>query len=258
MTTTVAVAGYAAITTKGLLSRAGQTAWEDDQHGPADVKRAQVLDKPYPSYGKLMLPDKLAFSVASLLLSSLPEPLDDRAGVSIALDFGSLPTDLRYNESIAAGFPSPAIFSATLPSSPVSEITIYYKLKGPNRVYAQAGDSGLLALEMAAMALHNGKASAMLAIGVTALDGADRDSPHMPEVDRHLPNRAHALLLRPETADDGVARLTISPQTPAPQGAQVTGTDYFATLVAAAADGREQAISVDSPQWQGTLQLSRG
>jgi hypothetical protein len=185
---------YSALVESGIHSPRGVVPWDSGQDGPCGVRRAQVLDRPHLSFGKLPLPDKLAFSAASLLTAGT-EPLDqERTAIVMGLQFGSLSTDLRYMESVASGFPSPAIFSATLPSSPVAEIAIFFRLKGPNRVLVQGPDSGLAAVDLASRLLALGKAENAVVVSATALEPADTGSalrgPEAPP-----PNAAFGLLL---------------------------------------------------------------
>jgi hypothetical protein len=84
---------------------------------------------------------------------------------------------LRYIESVQAGFPSPALFSATLPSSAIADIAIYFGIKGENRVIAGNGASGLSALEQAFILLELRKATSVLWCCVTAVDSQDAHSP---------------------------------------------------------------------------------
>jgi hypothetical protein len=165
-----------AIVDRGLLINAETRSWESDQNGPADVKRQQVLSIPYPTFGKLTLADRLAFSAANLLFSRYPDCTGEKVGITMGVPCGSLSTDLRYQETIAT-IPSPALFSATLPSSPVSEIAIHYKLKGPNRVFAQARAAGLYALHSAFRLLQLGKAETVIALMVSGLEARDSSTP---------------------------------------------------------------------------------
>ena len=147
---------YSLINDTGIETDAGVQPWEPDQNGPGDIRRAQVLPKPYIAFGKLNLPDKLAFSAASLLLSDRTGLPSETTGVVLGIPFGSLSTDRLYRESVKQGNPSPALFSATLPSSPIADVAIYYKLKGPNTVFS-GGDSPLLsAIEYSRMLLETG------------------------------------------------------------------------------------------------------
>ncbi len=254
----VSIDTYAMITADGLRSPAGSIPWETDQAGPADVRRAQVLNRIYPGFGKLVLADRLAFAAASLMLTAYEEPVDEQAGICMALPFGSLSTDLRYNESIASGSPSPALFSATLPSSTVSDIAIVHKLKGPNRVFAHGGLSALYALESAIRLIEHGKTDIMLVVWVSALDEQDRTSPHVPAAWRSQPNEARAVLLRaaPGRKLDTRCSLVLEPRYAAVS--EHDGTDYFRFFADAVACGENRVIEVRAGECAGRIELTRG
>lgn len=164
--TTIYIESFSALHTDGFFSPAGRQNWEDDQRGPLDIRRPQVLSSIFPLFGKLNVPDKLAFSAAALALSGVDSPGGEQTGISIGVPYGSLSTDLKYAESVKSGFPSPAYFSATLPSSTISDIAIYYGIKGPNRIYAGGDCPGLSALDTASILLSGGKAARMLSLTV--------------------------------------------------------------------------------------------
>jgi hypothetical protein len=169
MSAAVFLDGFAALTEKGLASPAGITPWESGQRGPADVRRPQVLAIPYPTFGKLTPADRLAFAATGLLFSHYPVD-GDRCAICAGIPFGSLAVDLAYVDSLRGPFPSPALFSATLPSSPVSEIAIHYKIKGPNRVFCQTSGSGLWALGYGIHLLRTGKAASAIILFVNSAD----------------------------------------------------------------------------------------
>jgi hypothetical protein len=147
---TAYIRSFAALTPQGIVSPGGTTPWDSDQYGAQDVRRQQVLDTPYPPFGKLNLPDRLAFSVVACMLRGIGEIENgERTAICLGVPYGSYATDLQYCASMSGGFPSPSIFSATLPSSPVAEIAIYYKIKGPDRVFAGGDSPGLAAIESA-------------------------------------------------------------------------------------------------------------
>ena len=130
------IASFGILDADGLHSPAGSTPWHDGQSGPLDVERSQVYDKPHMGFGKLCAPEKLAFAAASLALRGMDLPEDRSAiGIVIGSVFGSLSTDRAFAASATEGFPSPALFAATLPSTPLAEIAIMHKLTGPNRVF---------------------------------------------------------------------------------------------------------------------------
>ncbi|HUI92302.1 MAG TPA: beta-ketoacyl synthase N-terminal-like domain-containing protein [Chitinivibrionales bacterium] len=188
------IESFSALLPDGIYSMRGVIPWESGQKGAQDVTRRQVLDKPYVNFGKLSLSDRLVFGASSLILSRYPLQSKETAAITLGIRAGSLSTDLRYMESVMAGFPSPAVFSATLPSSAIADVAIYFELKGPNRVCAGDAASGLTALELACLLLDNGKASAALVLSVNAIEPEDFESPLLDQtIERQ--NRAFAFLL---------------------------------------------------------------
>ncbi len=154
--------GCALIDDSGIHTIANSQPWESDQDGPAAIRRTQVLEQPYMAFGKLNLPDKLAFSAGSLVLRESTVYSPETTGIFLGIPSGSHSTDLLYKNSVEEGSPSPAYFSATLPSSPVADIAIYYKVKGPDIIFP-GGDSPLLsAIESAQFLLQQGKLSGAL------------------------------------------------------------------------------------------------
>ncbi len=172
MTIYAHVRSYAAITAEGMCSPRVTAPWREDQNGPADIQRDQVMKEPFTGFGKLRIAEKLAFSAAALTIADCDGGMQS-LGISLGTTCGSISTDLRYQESVTAGFPRPAFFSATLPSSPIAEIAIYFKLTGPNRAFA-GENAPAAALEHAIRALHHTKAPGMLVIAVNAFDYQDR------------------------------------------------------------------------------------
>lgn len=132
----ISIKSFATIDESGIVTSKARIGWDADQNGPQDIRRAQVLPTAYVAFGKLNLPDKLAFSAASLALRDCTDCHDNKMGVFLAIPGGSFSTDCLYRDSIVQGNPSPALFSATLPSSPVADIAIYHHLTGPNIVFA--------------------------------------------------------------------------------------------------------------------------
>jgi len=188
------VASFGALLPSGLYSPAGHASWNPGQRAVLDVTRDQILEKPYPGFGKLAIADRLAFAAASLALRGFDSQPGETYGLALGIPYGSLSTDLRYMESAAQGFPSPALFSATLPSSPIADVAIYYGFKGPCRVLCGAEGSGIGALEQALMLLHAQKATAMLVMVIHAIDPADNSCPLIAE-GCSRENRAYAFLL---------------------------------------------------------------
>ena len=199
------IQAFAAINANGIYSLSrGHLPWNEDQKlGPADIQRSQVYDKPFLGFGKLNLADKLAFGAAALVLSDVPACNGDRTGICLGTVFGCLSTDLRYAESVVAGFPSPALFAATLPSSPVADIAIVFKLKGPDRVFAGSACPGFFALENAIQILSFNKADSMLVLLVNGIEAQDMDVP-LPEADNKSGNYSYAFMLCRERHSQGI------------------------------------------------------
>jgi hypothetical protein len=174
MSLSIYIEAYAALLAQGIVSGSGIVPWKEDQKGPQDVMRDQVLNKPYPTYGKLSLPDKLAFAVSSLVITGHEPDDKDSSGIFCGLSYGSLSTDLRYMESVISGFPSPALFSGTLPSSAIADIAIFHGFKGENRVFCTGNGCGVSAFESAVSLLHRKKVSTALVVSVNALAEKDQ------------------------------------------------------------------------------------
>ena len=158
------IRNFAALHSSGIYSGGVFMPWESDQTGPREVKRAQVLSAPYLQFGKLNTPDKLVFSAASLALSGERQSDGEQIGIALGIPSGSLSTDLDYSDSILNGFPSPALFSATLPSSPIADVAIFFGIKGPDRVFSGGDSCGLATLDAAGAMLATGAVSKVLCI----------------------------------------------------------------------------------------------
>lgn len=196
------IEGFGILHTRGIYSKTGFSPWDINQSGAVDVRRDQVLKVPHPTFGKLSLPDKLAFSAASLALSEYNEPGGDMSALCLAIPYGSLVTDLEYTGSVRNGFPSPAIFSATLPSSSVAEIAIYYKFKGPDRVFSGGDSPALAALDSAVYFVKSGRAKRALSVAVWA-------APVQPGHKQTGSAFASAIFLSSEPSRDGLLRLSV-------------------------------------------------
>lgn len=169
--------GYSSLTSNGVISSIKENFSFDDGESPITIGRKRVFDKIHTGFGKLNPPDKLAFSVASLILDCDIEIDSENTGISLGSTTGSFSTDLRYMESVAEGFPSPAYFQATLPSSPVAEVAILFKLKGPDRSFVSTKGAGIDAILGAERILKLKKASSVLVIFINGTDTQDKNHP---------------------------------------------------------------------------------
>jgi hypothetical protein len=257
MSATLYCDSFSALLPEGIITPAGTRPWNTGQAGPADVTREQVLDKPYLSFGKLSLPDRLAFSAASLVLSACPVAERESSGISLGLPAGSLSTDLRYMESVLAGFPSPAVFSATLPSSAIADIAIFFGLKGENRVIAGGAGSGIVALDCACTMLAAGKASSVIVLSVNAVEAKDFSSPLLPaDLDRE--NRAYAFLLSLQPRPGGLACAFTASFGPSNKDLpHECGELYFYQLIKLLRDRSGGSVECSAPGISGRLAISR-
>jgi hypothetical protein len=252
MSAVLFVDGFASLTADGICSRTGLVPWVPGQHGPADVHRSQVLSAPLPSFGKLTLPDKLAFSVVSALVSHSCCTLEESIGVCMENPCGSLSTDLRYAESIVSGSPSPALFSATLPSSAVSEIAIFYKLKGPNRVLAGEDTGGLACLDAAVRLIASGKAQRMLVVLVRAFEATIGFAP----CGDALPATAQAFaLLVSATPSSHSLPLRLDVAQPAEPAQSADGADYLRVVIEHLFAGTGAHVQVAGHGYAGAISL---
>lgn len=95
----------------------------------------------------------------------------DGDGVAVALSsaLGCYETNAEFRVGLAAGEPSPRLFAATLPSTPVGEVAIHLGARGAQVALAQGADAPLLALAQARWLLASGRAQVVIAIACEAL-----------------------------------------------------------------------------------------
>jgi hypothetical protein len=254
-----AIQGFSALLPCGLYtSTHGHIPWDENQRGsPLEVNRKQVYSKPHPGFGKLNAPDKLAFSAASLVLENHTSFIPDTTGICLGTTFASLSTDLRYMESVKEGFPRPGYFSATLPSSPIAEIAILFKLKGPDRVVVDTKYPGFSALENAMLVLENKKASAMLVVIVSGIEPQDMQSPLIPPA--AATNYAFAFMLTPTvTGADDNYRISLAPQKNNHINSQNnTEESYFFSMISAMLQKKDFHTSYCLEKQEYVLSLTR-
>lgn len=165
--------GFSAITKEGLFSSTTGHMPFDQDETQLTFSRKKVYKKLHTGFGKLNPPDKLAFSVASLILDNLTDLDTENTAISLGTVTGSFSTDVRYMESVADGYPSPAYFQATLPSSPVAEVAILFKLKGPDRAFVSRMGAGIEAINGAQRLLLKKKATSVLVLFINGIDTVD-------------------------------------------------------------------------------------
>ena len=99
-----------------------------------EITREEVYFQKHPTFGKLAFADKLAFGAAAVAIENTKVENPRDCGIVLLTNIGSFMRDKEFYETIKQNSPSPAYFSATLPSSPIAEISIVFGLKGANKV----------------------------------------------------------------------------------------------------------------------------
>lgn len=192
--------GFSSISTNGIISSQKGIINFNEDETPLSIGRKTVFSKLHTGFGKLNAPDKLAFSAASLVLDGADDINFENTGISLGSTTGSLSTDLRYMESIIDGFPSPAYFQATLPSSPVAEVAIMFKLKGPDRAIVKTKGAGLEAINAAVRLINKKKANNVLVLFINGSDPMDKENQFIKEINNNDPF-AIALLISSSSSD---------------------------------------------------------
>ena len=96
-------------------------------------------------FGRLDLQSQLALLAVASLKINFEEFARDRIGICLAASVGSLSTDVNFWDGRNnVGGPSPTLFAYTLPSAAVGEISIHFRLTGPNLCFV-GDDKNLLA-----------------------------------------------------------------------------------------------------------------
>ena len=171
---TVCLCSWGALTPAGILVPEGLRPWDQGRSGVETVRREQVLEHPFPPFGKLPLAERLAFAAASLALHAASAVIDTECALYAGVTRGSVSTDIHYIESLRTPYPSPAHFSATLPSSVIAEIAIYYRIKGANRVFVGPANSCQWALFTAFDRVHRAASPAALVVLVDCVEPQHR------------------------------------------------------------------------------------
>ncbi len=92
--------------------------------------------------------------------------IGDEVAIVLGSAHGCHKTDEEYYRSYLQGQPSPRLFAYTLPSSPIGELSIQYRLRGPGLTVTMGRTSGLCALAEADLLLATHQAEACLVVAV--------------------------------------------------------------------------------------------
>jgi len=100
----------------------------------SQITRDEVYSKIHPVFGKLAFADKLAFCAAAVCIEAAQVQNPQDCALVLLTNSGSIQRDRDFMKTLRENSPSPQFFSATLPSSPIAEISIVFGLKGANKV----------------------------------------------------------------------------------------------------------------------------
>jgi 3-oxoacyl-[acyl-carrier-protein] synthase II len=112
-------------------------------------------------------------ALASAGLDAGEGPPRPRYGTVLGTAFGCFLTNAAYQRRLAEGGPaaaSPRLFAATVSNAAAGELSIAYRLGGPAVTLSAGAASGLTALGHAVDLLRAGRADALVAGGMDALD----------------------------------------------------------------------------------------
>jgi hypothetical protein len=145
---------------------------------------------------------------AALIDAGIPELDSARTALVFGSAFGCHATNQDYYQSFLRGEPSPRLFAYTLPSSPVGELSIHYKIRGPATTVTSGLTSGLDAVAEGLRLLRRGRVDRALIVC------ADVATPLLQQLlDAPLVDAAAAIIL--DGADDSVVEQTFGAAAPA-------------------------------------------
>ena len=162
-----------AILSFGFISQSGWGGTEKKFHKqtpPLDWKN--FSQTPYPRFGRLDLLSKYALIAAELaspekFLTAEPR---EKIAVCLGTDLGCLDVDCDFHDTAKLNSPSPKLFSYTLPSIGIGEISIRYKITGPCFCVMSGAESGIQALWQSYRLIGSGAAEQCLCIGASAFE----------------------------------------------------------------------------------------
>lgn len=114
-------------------------------------------------------------ALAAAGLAQTEGPPRPGIGVVLGTAFGCFLTNVNYQRRLAEAGPagaSPRLFAATVSNAAAGELGIAYRLGGPAVTLSAGGASGLVAIGHALDLVRAGRAEALVAGGMDAVDGA--------------------------------------------------------------------------------------
>jgi 3-oxoacyl-(acyl-carrier-protein) synthase len=179
------ITDFAYINDKGFGNYTSHTNWTDigmDNFSQCQWKH--LFESACDRFGRLDLLSKHVVAAVELLGMPLPrnETKDDRTAVYIGTELGSYEIDKSFYKSITQpGGASPKLFTYTLPSIAIGEVSIRYNITGPNLCISAGQLTGLVALWQSVVLLKNRE----IAKCITII--SDAGSP-----DTELPSKSYA------------------------------------------------------------------
>lgn len=134
---------------------------------------------PFARFERLDLPSRFALVAAEML--GLVPPEDDSVyadyGVILGTKYGCLDTDIQFLRSaVELEGANPAVFSYTLPSAPLAEVAMRYRLGGSNLCLQAGAQSGLAALWEGVQWVRHEEALGCVCMECDAISPASRNS----------------------------------------------------------------------------------
>jgi 3-oxoacyl-(acyl-carrier-protein) synthase len=188
----------------------------------------------------------------------------ERVALVLGSAAGCYESNALFREALAQGEPSPRVFAATLPSTPLGEIAIALGAAGPQLCFAQGGGSGLLALAEGRRLLLSGRAELALCGACDALPDSLRGALSFAPKDgasffvlargEHAPGKRRGAILGGGSAFGPSARADAVRAACHEGGFDLAPTEHPAGLAGALGGGRP-ALLVDTDSLGGVAAL---
>ncbi len=156
----------------GFANPQSRTAWPGERSPDGPLRWSWFSAAPFERFGRLDLLSQYAVAAAELALQVQPLSPAEAAGAALCLGtaHGSLAADCEFlaGANSAAG-PSPTVFSYTLPSAAIGEISIRHQLTGPSLCLLCPPGDELSPLQEAVRLLIQREARAVLCVVADAV-----------------------------------------------------------------------------------------
>ena len=171
----VQITGMGIITPEKYLMQDGFKEWENPGKVIPPIK-SSFFKREYPRYSRYDSFSKLGCAAATLAIenSGIPESeiKGDRTGIILGTMTGSIGIDIKHLKRIFSkdiSFASPQIFSFTLPSTCIGEISILYGITGTDYIINSGYTSGLSAIFDGVHLIESGEMDYVIAGGLDSI-----------------------------------------------------------------------------------------